>query len=397
MLKGKCVVLGVTGGIAAYKAAAIVSGLKKLHADVRVIMTENATRFIAPLTFETLSGNQTYVSSFEKTWEIEHISLAKAADLLLIAPCTANMIGKIACGIADDLLSTTAMATTAPLLLAPAMNCNMYLSAANQQNLATLRARGVKFVGPDSGHLACGDDAIGRMSEPEKVIEAVCEALYPKSDFAGRRVLVTAGPTREMIDPVRFLSNRSSGKMGYALAEAAAARGASVTLVSGPTGLKSPQGVKRVDVTTTLEMYEQVTRLAREADVVIQAAAPADFRPAQIADKKIKKNGEGMRIDLLANPDIAQQLGRDKREGQVLVAFAAETNDLLENARGKLLKKNADLIVANDVTQPGAGFAVDTNCVTLITRDEQRALPQMSKRAVADGILDRIDELMRHE
>ena len=208
---------------------------------------------------------------------------------------------------------------------------------------------------------------------------------------------MTAGPTREPIDPVRFLSNRSSGKMGYALAEAAAARGADVTLVSGPTGLKSPQGVKRVDVMTTLEMYEQVTRLAREADVVIQAAAPADFRPAQTADKKIKKTGEGMRIDLLPNPDIAQQLGRDKREGQVLVAFAAETNDVLENARGKLLKKNADLIVANDVTQPGAGFAVDTNCVTLITRDEQRALPQMSKRAVADGILDRIDELMRHE
>lgn len=395
MLKGKCVVLGVTGGIAAYKAAMIASGLKKLHADVRVIMTENATRFIAPLTFETLSGNQTYVSSFEKTWEIEHISLAKAADLLLIAPCTANMIGKIACGIADDLLSTTAMATRAPILLAPAMNCNMYRSPANQQNLQTLKNRGVRFVGPESGHLACGDDDVGRMSEPERVIEAACEALLPKRDLEGKAVLVTAGPTREAIDPVRFLSNRSSGKMGFALAEAAAARGARVTLVAGPVGLKTPLGVRRVDVTTTLEMYEQVTTLAREADVVIQAAAPADFRPAQIADKKIKKTGEGMRIDLLPNPDIALQLGRDKREGQVLVAFAAETNDLLENAKGKLLKKNADLIVANDVTQPGAGFQVDTNCVTLITRGDQRALPQMSKRAAADGILDRVAELMQ--
>ena len=397
MLKGKCVVLGVTGGIAAYKAAAIVSGLVKLRADVRVILTENATRFIAPLTFETLSGNQAYVSSFDRTWEIEHISLAKAADLLLIAPCTANMIGKIACGIADDLLSTTAMATRAPLLLAPAMNCNMYRSAANQQNLQTLRERGVRFVGPESGHLACGDDDIGRMSEPEAILEAAKRILCPKDDLAGKRVLVTAGPTREAIDPVRFLSNRSTGKMGYALAEAAAARGAETTLVSGPTALKTPAGVRRVDVVTTLEMYEQVTTLSRQADVVIQAAAPADFRPAQTAEKKIKKSGEGMRIDLLPNPDIAQQLGRDKREGQVLVAFAAETNDVLENAKGKLLRKNADLIVANDVTQPGAGFAVDTNCVTLITRQEARALPQMSKRETADAILDRVSELMRHE
>lgn len=397
MLKGKCVVLGVTGGIAAYKAAAIVSGLAKLRADVRVILTENATRFIAPLTFETLSGNQAYVSSFDRTWEIEHISLAKAADLLLIAPCTANMIGKIACGIADDLLSTTAMATRAPLLLAPAMNCNMYRSAANQQNLQTLRERGVRFVGPESGHLACGDDDIGRMSEPEAILEAAKRILCPKDDLAGKRVLVTAGPTREAIDPVRFLSNRSTGKMGYALAEAAAARGAETTLVSGPTALKTPAGVRRVDVVTTLEMYEQVTTLSRQADVVIQAAAPADFRPAQTAEKKIKKSGEGMRIDLLPNPDIAQQLGRDKREGQVLVAFAAETNDVLENAKGKLLRKNADLIVANDVTQPGAGFAVDTNCVTLITRQEARALPQMSKRETADAILDRVSELMRHE
>lgn len=395
MLNGKCVVLGVTGGIAAYKACEIVSRLKKLHANVRVVLTEHACRFVQPLTFETLSGNQVAVSAFEHSYEIEHISLAKAADLLLIAPATANIIGKMAHGIADDLLSTTAMAVTCPVLLAPAMNCAMYKSAACQENLSLLKARGVLTVGPESGHLACGDEDIGRMSEPETIVQAVCEALCPRCDLEGRRVLVTAGPTREMVDPVRFLSNRSSGKMGYALAEAAARRGACVTLVSGPVTLKKPDQVETVNITSTLELYDEVTRRAATSDLVIQAAAPADFRPAEMAQHKIKKTGEGMTLRLTPNPDIAAQLGRDKREGQVLVAFAAETDDLIENARKKLSKKNADMVVANDVTQPGAGFAGDTNRVVLVTQQDARALPLMSKRDVADAILDRALELMK--
>ena len=395
MLEGKCVVLGVTGGIAAYKACEIVSRLKKLHANVRVVLTEHACRFVQPLTFETLSGNQVAVSAFEHSFEIEHISLAKAADLLLIAPATANIIGKMAHGIADDLLSTTAMAVVCPILIAPAMNCAMYRSAALQENLETLKGRGVLTVGPESGHLACGDEYIGRMSEPETIVARVCELLRGQDDLAGKHVLVTAGPTREMVDPVRFLSNRSSGKMGYAIAEAAARRGARVTLVSGPVALERPRGVETVPVTSTLDLYREVTERAKSADLVIQAAAPADFRPLEAARHKIKKTGEGMTLQLTPNPDVAAQLGRDKHEGQVLVAFAAETDDLIANARKKLDKKNADMVVANDVTQPGAGFAGDTNRVTLVTRSDARELPLMSKRDVADAILDRALELMR--
>lgn len=395
MLEGKCVVLGVTGGIAAYKACEIVSRLKKLHANVRVVLTEHACRFVQPLTFETLSGNQVAVSAFEHSFEIEHISLARAADLLLIAPATANIIGKMAHGIADDLLSTTAMAVICPILIAPAMNCAMYRSAALQENLETLKGRGVLTVGPESGHLACGDEDIGRMSEPETIVARVCELLRGQDDLAGKHVLVTAGPTREMVDPVRFLSNRSSGKMGYAIAEAAARRGARVTLVSGPVALERPRGVETVPVTSTLDLYREVTERAKSADLVIQAAAPADFRPLEAARHKIKKTGEGMTLQLTPNPDVAAQLGRDKHEGQVLVAFAAETDDLIANARKKLDKKNADMVVANDVTQPGAGFAGDTNRVTLVTRSDARELPLMSKRDVADAILDRALELMR--
>ena len=395
MLEGKCVVLGVTGGIAAYKACEIVSRLKKLHANVRVVLTEHACRFVQPLTFETLSGNQVAVSAFEHSFEIEHISLAKAADLLLIAPATANIIGKMAHGIADDLLSTTAMAVVCPILIAPAMNCAMYRSAALQENLETLKGRGVLTVGPESGHLACGDEDVGRMSEPETIVARVCELLCGQDDLAGKHVLVTAGPTREMVDPVRFLSNRSSGKMGYAIAEAAARRGACVTLVSGPVALERPRGVETVPITSTLDLYREVTERAKSADLVIQAAAPADFRPLEAARHKIKKTGEGMTLQLTPNPDVAAQLGRDKHEGQVLVAFAAETDDLIANARKKLDKKNADMVVANDVTQPGAGFAGDTNRVTLVTRSDARELPLMSKRDVADAILDRALELMR--
>lgn len=395
MLEGKCVVLGVTGGIAAYKACEIVSRLKKLHANVRVVLTEHACRFVQPLTFETLSGNQVAVSAFEHSFEIEHISLAKAADLLLIAPATANIIGKMAHGIADDLLSTTAMAVVCPILIAPAMNCAMYRSTALQENLETLNGRGVLTVGPESGHLACGDEDIGRMSEPETIVARVCELLRGQDDLAGKHVLVTAGPTREMVDPVRFLSNRSSGKMGYAIAEAAARRGARVTLVSGPVALERPHGVETVPITSTLDLYREVTERAKSADLVIQAAAPADFRPLEAARHKIKKTGEGMTLQLTPNPDVAAQLGRDKHEGQVLVAFAAETDDLIANARKKLDKKNADMVVANDVTQPGAGFAGDTNRVTLVTRSDARELPLMSKRDVADAILSRALELMR--
>lgn len=390
MLSGKCVVLGVTGGIAAYKACEIVSRLKKLHANVRVVMTEHACRFVAPLSFETLSGNQVYVSQFDHNWEIEHISLAKSADLMLVAPATANFLGKMANGIADDLMSTTAMAMTAPVMIAPAMNTAMWKNPATQENLRTLMDRGVRFVGPESGFLACGDTDVGRMSEPAKIVEEVVRLLTREKDLTGRHVMVTAGPTREMLDPVRFLSNRSTGKMGYAIAEAARDRGARVTLVSGPVNLAPVPGVEMVNIQSTLDLYEQVTARAKTADVVIQAAAPADFRPEFVSETKIKKTGDDMTVHFVPNPDIAAQLGRDKHEGQVLVAFAAETNDVLENAQKKLIKKNADMIVANDVTMPGAGFAGNTNCVTLITRDDMKSLPMMSKREVADAILDQV-------
>ena len=390
MLSGKCVVLGVTGGIAAYKACEIVSRLKKLHANVRVVMTEHACRFVAPLSFETMSGNQVYVSQFDKNWEIEHISLAKSADIMVVAPATANFIGKYACGIADDLMSTTVMAMTAPVLVAPAMNCAMWRSPATQQNLETLRQRGVKFVGPESGFLACGDTDVGRMSEPVKIVDEIMRLLTAPKDLTGKHVLVTAGPTREMIDPVRFLSNRSTGKMGYAIAEAARDRGAKVTLVTGPVSLPPVPGVEMVNITSTLDLYDEVTSRAKTADAVIQAAAPADFRPESVSSVKIKKNGEDMALRLVPNPDIAAALGQAKHKGQVLVAFAAETNDVLENAQKKLLKKNADMIVANDVTMPGAGFAGNTNCVTLITKENMESLPMMSKREVADAILDRV-------
>ena len=397
MLTGKCVVLGVSGGIAAYKACEIVSRLKKLGADVRVVMTQNAQKLVAPLTFETLSGHAVATDTFDHAYEIEHISLAKAADLFLIAPATANVIAKLAAGLGDDILTTTALAMTAPTAIAPAMNANMYRHPATQENLQRLASRGVTLIGPEKGRLACGDEDIGRMTEPDEIVRRVCDILTARRDFEGKSVLVTAGPTREPIDPVRFLSNRSTGKMGYALAEAAAARGAKVTLVSGPVSLNAPKGVTLVPIQTTLELYDAVTSRAEAMDVVIQAAAPADYRPAEVADRKIKKSDGEWALRLVNNPDVAAELGRRKRDGQILVAFAAETNDMLDNAQKKMGKKNADLIVANDVTQPGAGFAVDTNCVTLISREDTRPLPLMSKRETADAILDRVAELMNVE
>lgn len=394
MLTGKCVVVGVTGGIAAYKACEVVSRLKKLNADVRVIMTRNATEFVQPLTFQSLSHNPVSVDTFAniQTWEIEHIALAQRADLFIIAPATANIIGKLACGIADDMLSTTVMATRAPVLIAPAMNTAMLENPATQQNIRTLKSRGMRMIAPGVGMLACGTSGAGRMSEPEQIVAAAVEALRPREDFAGLAVVVTAGPTAEPLDPVRFITNRSSGKMGYALAAAARARGADVTLISGPTALDAPAGVSVVRIRTTQELYDAVMANAG-ADVVIQAAAPADYRAREVSPTKIKRTGETLMVELVPNPDIAAALGERKRAGQTLVGFAAETNDVVANAQGKLRRKSLDLIVANDVTRAGAGFDVDTNIITLIDAGSTRELPLMTKREAADRILDRVLEL----
>ena len=394
MLTGKCVVVGVTGGIAAYKACEVVSRLKKLNADVRVIMTRNATEFVQPLTFQSLSHNPVSVDTFAniQTWEIEHIALAQRADLFIIAPATANIIGKLACGIADDMLSTTVMATRAPVLIAPAMNTAMLENPATQQNIRTLKSRGMRMIAPGVGMLACGTSGAGRMSEPEQIVAAAVEALRPREDFAGLAVVVTAGPTAEPLDPVRFITNRSSGKMGYALAAAARARGADVTLISGPTALDAPAGVNVVHIRTTQELYDAVMANAG-ADVVIQAAAPADYRAREVSPTKIKRTGETLMVELVPNPDIAAALVERKRAGQTLVGFAAETNDVVANAQGKLRRKSLDLIVANDVTRAGAGFDVDTNIITLIDAESTCELPLMTKREAADRILDRVLEL----
>lgn len=397
-MKKPCVVLGVTGGIAVYKACELLRLLQKRGIDVFVVMTQNACRFVAPLTFETLSGHPVAVDTFDRpqTWEVEHIALAKRADLFLIAPATANIMGKMACGIADDMLSTTVMATRAPVLVAPAMNTGMWENAAVQQNVKTLRARGVEIVAPVSGHLACGDSGAGKLEDVEVIAECACELLFAKKDMEGLRVMVTAGPSREALDPVRYISNRSSGKMGYAIAQAAQKRGAEVTLLSGPVAIEAPLGVKLVPFTTTQELLDRASELAREQDLLIQAAAPADYRAKEVAPQKIKKQGgEPMTFTLVENPDVAATLGKAKRSGQVFVGFAAETNDVLAHAKDKLARKNLDMIVANDVTRPGAGFDVDTNIVTLITKDGQEALPMMSKAEVAQRILDRALALRR--
>lgn len=397
-MKKPCVVLGVTGGIAVYKACELLRLLQKRGIDVFVVMTQNACRFVAPLTFETLSGHPVALDTFDRpqTWEVEHIALAKRADLFLIAPATANIMGKMACGIADDMLSTTVMATRAPVLVAPAMNTGMWENAAVQQNVKTLRARGVEIVAPVSGHLACGDSGAGKLEDVAVIAERACELLFAKKDMEGLRVMVTAGPSREALDPVRYISNRSSGKMGYAIAQAAQKRGAEVTLLSGPVAIEAPLGVKLVPFTTTQELLDRASELAQEQDLLIQAAAPADYRAKEIAPQKIKKQGgEPMTFTLVENPDVAATLGKAKRSGQVFVGFAAETNDVLAHARDKLARKNLDMIVANDVTRPGAGFDVDTNIVTLITKEGQEALPMMSKAEVAQRILDRALALRR--
>lgn len=397
MLKGKHVVLGVTGGIAAYKACEVVSRLRKLGADVDVIMTENATKLVAPLTFETLSRRPVTIDTFERaeSWDVKHISLAQKADVMLVAPATANLMAKLAHGIADDMLTTTLLATKAPVLLAPAMNTGMWTAQATQENLRTLKGRGVLTVGPDSGLLACGDTGAGRMSEPEQIVEAVTAVLHPKRDMEGLKVLVTAGPTVERIDPVRYLTNDSSGKMGYALAQAARARGAQVTLLSGPVRLAAPEGVEITPVSSTQSLYDAMLARCGDQDIVVQAAAPADYRAERVAEQKIKKqDGGGLVLRLVENPDVARAVGERKKPGQVLVGFAAETQNVLENAQKKLASKNLDMIVANDVTADGAGFATDTNIVTLVTKHAQKPLEKMSKREVAERIWDEAVSLL---
>ena len=396
--KKTCMVLGVTGGIAAYKACELLRLLQKQGMDVYVVMTKHATQFVAPLTFETLSGHPVALDTFERpaTWEVEHIALAKRADLFLIAPATANIIGKMANGIADDMLSTTVMATKAPVMIAPEMNTGMWENPATQHNIETLKERGVHIVSPATGHLACGDSGAGKLEDVSVIAERAVAVLQRKKDMEGLSVMVTAGPTREALDPVRYISNRSSGKMGYAIARAAMERGADVTLLTGPVAIQPPQGVHVISFMTTQELLELALKHADKQDVIIQSAAPADYRAKEISPIKMKKSGGAdMVIELIENPDVAATLGRNKRADQTFVGFAAETNDVLAHAQGKLIKKNLDMIVANDVTAPGAGFDVNTNIVTLITREKVKSLPLMSKADVADHILDAMLDLRK--
>lgn len=391
-LKGKNIVVGVTAGIAAYKVCYVVSALKKAGAEVFVVMTENATQFVRPLTFETLSGNRVIVDTFDRDfeWEVEHVSLAKKADLFLVAPCTADFAGKLANGIADDFLSTTAMAMKCPVVLAPAMNTNMITSAAYMENERVLKERGVLTVESASGYLACGDVGKGRMAEPDEIVDFVKKILIPNPDYANKTVLVTAGGTSEPIDPVRFITNRSSGKMGIAIAQKALARGAKVILITGNISVPVPEGAERINVSTTAEMYDAVMANMKYADVIIKAAAPSDYSVKNYSDNKIK--GESITLTLKKNPDIAAAAGKIKGDRK-LVIFSAETNDCEKYAREKLLAKNADLVVLNDVTQAGAGFNSDTNIVTFITKDTVEHIPKTEKTVIADMLLDRILKL----
>lgn len=392
MLSGKTVVLGVTGGIACFKAAALASMLKKQHADVQVLMTENATKFVTPLTFEQLTGSKALVDTFDRNFvhSVEHIAVADRADFVLIAPATANVIAKLAHGLADDMLTTTVLACRCPKAIAPAMNTGMYENPVTQDNIERLRHYGWEIVDPATGRLACGTSGKGRLPEPEDLLEVVLHALAHEKDLSGKRVLVTAGPTQEALDPVRYLTNHSSGRMGYAIANAAARRGAAVTLVSGPTALKKPAYVNTVDVITAEDMFRAVMQNAPDADIIIKAAAVADYRPKTVADNKLKKSDDAMSIPLERTKDILGTLGGSKREGQFLCGFSMETEHMLENSRKKLEKKNLDMIAANNVKEPGAGFAVETNVLTLITKDGETALPLMSKDDAANALLDAI-------
>ena len=389
MLKNKTVLLGVTGGIAAYKAAALASALVKLHANVEVVMTENATKFVTPLTFEQLTGRRTMVDTFDRNFshQVEHISLAERTDLVIVAPATANVCAKLAHGLADDMLTTTVLACRCPKLIAPAMNTNMYENPVTQDNLTTLRRYGWNVVEPASGRLACGAVGMGKMPEPEDLVQHILRYLAFPHDLAGKKVLITAGPTQEALDPVRYLTNHSTGKMGYAIARMAMLRGADVTLVSGPTNITPPPFVTLIPVVSAADMFEAVASRASGTDMIFMAAAIADYTPAEYVDNKIKKKDGDLSIPLNRTQDILKWLGEHRRQDQVICGFSMETENLIENSRAKLLKKNADMICANNLKVEGAGFGVDTNVITVITKENITELPLLSKEAAADQIL----------
>lgn len=390
MLQGKTVVLGVTGSIAAYKIASLASKLVKLHADVHVLMTQNATNFITPITFETLTGNKCLIDTFDRNFQFDvaHVSLAKKADVMLIAPASANVIGKIANGIADDMLTTTVMASTAPVLISPAMNTHMYENPIVQDNLQKLERFGYKIIAPAVGMLACHDVGAGKMPEPEMLLDWILREIACKKDLQGKRILVTAGPTQEAVDPVRYLTNHSTGKMGYALARCAMLRGADVTLVTGPTAITPPPFVQTVAVTSAEEMYQEVTKRAAEQNAIIMAAAVADYRPATVSAEKQKKQAGDAVLPLSRTKDILAYLGEHKPAGQFLCGFSMETQHMLENSRAKLKRKHLDMICANNLKVAGAGFGTDTNVVTLIQAQKEQELPLQSKEAVGHAILD---------
>ena len=397
MLQGKTVLLGVTGSIAAYKIAYLASALKKLHAQVHVLMTENATNFINPITFESLTGNKCLVDTFDRNFQfqVEHVSIAKQADVVMIAPASANVIGKLAPGIADDMLTTTIMACKCKKIISPAMNTNMYENPIVQDNLAILQHYGYEVIEPASGYLACGDTGAGKMPEPEMLLEYILREIAKEKDLTGQKVLVTAGPTQEAIDPVRYITNHSSGKMGYALAKAAMLRGAQVTLVSGPCAIEPPPFVKLVPIVTAKEMFDAVTSVSFEQDIIIKAAAVADYRPAKVFDDKVKKQEGQMSIELEKTDDILQYLGDNRVPGQFLCGFSMETQNMLGNSRAKLGKKHLDMVAANNLKVAGAGFQGDTNVLTLITQDEDVSLQLMSKEDAANIILDKILSIMK--
>lgn len=400
MLKGKSVLLGVTGGIAAYKAAYLCSSLVKQHCDVNVVMTDNAAQFITPLTFENLSGNRTVTDTFDRNhqYNVEHIALADKADCVMIAPATANVIAKLAHGIADDMLTTTVLACTCPKIIAPAMNTHMYENPVTQDNIKILRHYGWEVITPDSGRLACGIVGAGKLPDPDILLESIDHAISHKKDMDGLRILVTAGPTQESLDPVRYLTNHSTGRMGYALARAASARGAEVTLVSGPTSLRKPYYANVIDVITAREMFEAVTGASVVQDIIIKAAAVADYRPSAVAENKIKKrdDDQDLSLSLERTDDILAWLGAHKLPGQLLCGFSMETENMIENSRRKLQKKNLDMICANDLRQKGAGFGTDTNVLTLITSDRMQELPILSKYEDANSILDALLTIRRN-
>ena len=397
MLKGKTVLLGVTGSIAAYKIAYLASALKKLHAEVHVLMTKNATNFITPITFESLIGTKCLVDTFDRNFQfqVEHISIAKKADVAMIAPASANVIGKLAHGIADDMLTTTLMACKCKKFISPAMNTNMFENPILQDNLKTLEHYGYEVIQPASGYLACGDTGAGKMPEPETLLSYILREIAKEKDLKGKKVLVTAGPTQEAIDPVRYITNHSSGKMGYALAKAAMLRGAEVTLVSGPCSITPPPFVKVVPVVTAKDMFDAVTSVSAEQDIIIKAAAVADYRPLKVFDEKVKKKDEEMSIALEKTDDILKYLGEHRTKEQFLCGFSMETQNMIGNSRAKLGKKHLDMVAANNLKVEGAGFQGDTNVLTLITQDEDVSLQLMSKEDAANVILDKILSVMK--